>query len=510
MYCGKELPTDASFCSGCESPSRLQKLTMPPAPTPTKGSSVKQVSSLKLMATVLIIVIVLGFTIDRIVNNQVHLSQTSFTSQTTYSTTSQTTYSTQTPPPMPTDENLTDWAQYAMNWFDYKYSVSDVHATRDGIFKIVAIYTFVQTYVTYKKDTPQNYAQSPPETLRLKTGDCEDYAILMASLCESVGLDATVDFVYASYGTENASEAQQKNHAMCMIYFNMNESALGSALSDLRSVYQIPYLGFWYIEEPSRLIVRDNDGFTYVTGKYVSGIWVSLENWDRLKAYERIDYSNDYLANFEVLRNLMDRPFVYVSFAWNYQSIGDTMIVQINVVNYGAVTARNVIVWAGLDAGNGNVYAQDKSLPFSLFLNQNRTVSFTLAIPSGVKTRVLVVVAGDYFERLEREGEWFETSARVGFESKPDVQGNVLTVTVTVTNYGEVIARNVVVWIGLDAGNDRVWTQSKSSPFQLGYGETKAVTLQIEIPRNVHTRLLVWVWGDNLSVLKSEGNWFDT
>jgi len=169
-----------------------------------------------------------------------------------------------------------------------------------------------------------------------------------------------------------------------------------------------------------------------------------------------------------------------------------------------------VIVWAGLDAGNGNVYAQDKSQPFSLSLNQNRIVSFTLTIPFGVKTRIIVVVAGDYFERLESEGQWFETSARVGFESKPAVQGNVLTVTVAVTNYGEVIAKNVVVWIGLDAGNDRVWTQSKSSPFQLGCGETRAVTLQIEIPRNVHTRLLVWVWGDNLSVLKSEGNWFET
>ena len=401
MYCGGELRTDTRFCSSCGKPSRLQKPTISLAETPAKGISVKQVPSPKLIATILIIVIILGFTIDRIVNNQVYLSQPSSTSH--------TTYSTQTSPPIPTDENLRDWAYYAMNWFDYKYSVSDVRATRDGVFKMVAIYTFVQTYVNYKKDIPQNYAQSPSETLRLKTGDCEDYAILMASLCESVGLDASVDFVYASYGSENASEAQQKNHAICMIYFNMNESTLGSALSNLRSIYQIPYLGFWYVEEPSRIIVGDIDGFTYVNSKYSGGIWVSLENWDRLQAYERIDYSNDYLANFEVFRDLMDHPHVYLYFTWKSESIGHTLLVHVSIVNHGVVTAKNVVVWIGLDAGNDRVYAQSKSTPFQLGSDKTRDVTLQVEVPRGIHTRVLVWVYGNNFNVMKSESDWFDS-----------------------------------------------------------------------------------------------------
>jgi len=203
----------------------------------------------------------------------------------------------QNPPVIPQNYNLTRWAYYAMDWFDYKYSISEKLATRDQVFKLAAIYTFVETSVTYKADAPRNYAQSPYETLMLKTGDCEDYAILMASLCEYVGLDASVDIVSASYGSQTPSGLKQKNHAMCMIYFNLDENALQNALSNLRSIYQVTFTRFWWIKEPSRMIARDGYGFAYVNSKYSSGLWASLENWDSLKTYVRIDYSNEYLAN---------------------------------------------------------------------------------------------------------------------------------------------------------------------------------------------------------------------
>ena len=85
-----------------------------------------------------------------------------------------------------------------------------------------------------------------------------------------------------------------------------------------------------------------------------------------------------------------------------------------------------------------------------------------------------------------------------------------MTIDVSVTNYGAVTAKGVIVWAGFDAGNDKAWGASESASFHLGYDETREITLHIEAPKGVHTRVLVWVWGDNFNILKSESDWFST
>ena len=418
------------------------------------------------------------------------------------------------PMQMPSGTNLQNWSYYAMEWFDRTYGKPNVQTTRNSMFKMVAFYYFVNEYLTYKPDPPEGYVQTTFETLQLRTGDCEDYAILMASLCEYAGLDVSLDLAYASRESGYERVSQQKNHAMCMVYFDMTPEELRSAMTNLQGIYRISSLGFWHVDEPSRIIVKEDGGFTYISNKYNRGMWVSLENWDRLQIYHRIDYDTHLLTNFEGLRAVICRPFPLVQFSTSPTTSstqsGYLVTCQVRVTNLGALKAKNVVVSVEADAGSNMVYAQDKSYQFDLTADESRTVPLNLNIPSGVRTRILLRIGGSNFETLKSDGQWFETGAKIGFVWKSASQRGILTITVTVTNYGEVPARNVVVWAAFDAGSGLVYNQQQSPQFDLASQGTRLVTLQVKIPKNVHTRVLVRVYGGNFSMIETQSDWFDT
>ena len=417
------------------------------------------------------------------------------------------------PPSKPSGNNLTEWAHYAMDRFDCEYNTSNVHATRDNLFKMIAIHAFVDEYLTYEK-SKVGEVQNPLDTLKLRTGVCVEYATLMASFCESVGLDALIDLAYASRNSDYVSGDLQKNHALCMVYFNANANELDNAVVNLRSFYRLPIQRFWHVDEPARIIVKEDGGFAYINSKYSSGIWVSFENWDKLKIYQTIDYSNDYLNNFQEFRAVVLRPFACIQYRTSPSTTpaqeGYLVTCQVQVTNLGGLKAKNVVVWLGADAGNTKVYAQGQSSQFDLASNENRVVTLSLKIPSGVKTRLLVRIWGSNFEQLQGSGEWSDTGTRVGFVWKSASQGDILTITVTVTNYGEVPAKNVVVWAAFDAGSGLVYNQQQSAQFDLVDRGTRLVILQVRIPRNVHTRVLVRVSGSNFSTIETQSDWFDT
>lgn len=55
---------------------------------------------------------------------------------------------------------------------------SPVYVELDSTDPLRSVNTFVNTSLSYKADTPGNdYWQSPTESYKLKTGDCEDYAV---------------------------------------------------------------------------------------------------------------------------------------------------------------------------------------------------------------------------------------------------------------------------------------------------------------------------------------------
>jgi hypothetical protein len=55
-----------------------------------------------------------------------------------------------------------------------------------------ALFYFVQDRTQYVKDPDRQYVQLPSDTLVSGGGDCEDHAILLASLLEAIGMDADV------------------------------------------------------------------------------------------------------------------------------------------------------------------------------------------------------------------------------------------------------------------------------------------------------------------------------
>ena len=78
-----------------------------------------------------------------------------------------------------------------------RYEGPNTHAT-----KVFAIYNEVSKRIYYVSDPRKDeYIASPKETWEVRGGDCDDFAILLASLYEAVDLDASIVEVYnQTYG----------------------------------------------------------------------------------------------------------------------------------------------------------------------------------------------------------------------------------------------------------------------------------------------------------------------
>lgn len=86
-----------------------------------------------------------------------------------------------------------------------------------------------------------------------------------------------------------------------------------------------------------------------------------------------------------------------------------------------------------------------------------------------------------------------------------------LTLVADIQNVGTAEARRVKLFVALDAGEDEVWNPVESAFFDLDVGEDTTVMLELSVPRNVHTRILVQVrdaWGNVMD--ESHSEWFDT
>ncbi|MCK5023809.1 MAG: transglutaminase domain-containing protein, partial [Candidatus Aenigmarchaeota archaeon] len=57
---------------------------------------------------------------------------------------------------------------------------------------VTAIYDYVRSSIRFVDDPGSEYMALPCETILAGGGDCEDHAILLASMLESVGIDAVI------------------------------------------------------------------------------------------------------------------------------------------------------------------------------------------------------------------------------------------------------------------------------------------------------------------------------
>lgn len=110
----------------------------------------------------------------------------------------------------------------------------------DPVYKTMAIAHWVGSNVKYVSDPNGfEYVASPIETLKVRAGDCDDFAVLLASLYESIGLDAVVGLV-------DTNGDGVVDHAAAMVYLNMDPDSLLSAMRKYELVFNVRIEGLSY------------------------------------------------------------------------------------------------------------------------------------------------------------------------------------------------------------------------------------------------------------------------
>jgi len=102
---------------------------------------------------------------------------------------------------------------------------SNILANNSNVYSIQAVadaFDWVRDHIAYADD-PQDYWQSSTETMAWRTGDCEDQAILMASIIDQMGGNARVNII--------------DGHAFSTVFVGGN----GTSLSDLREAISSHY-----------------------------------------------------------------------------------------------------------------------------------------------------------------------------------------------------------------------------------------------------------------------------
>ncbi|MEM2944256.1 MAG: transglutaminase-like domain-containing protein [Methanomassiliicoccales archaeon] len=117
--------------------------------------------------------------------------------------------------------------------------------------QIARAFQWVRDHIEYEKENETDIWQSAEETLMRKRGDCEDQAILLASIITALGGNARINFI--------------EGHAFTTVFISMYQSELANVEESLWSYYGtnvtmhiIHYMGYW--------LVIDTAGSMYAGG----------------------------------------------------------------------------------------------------------------------------------------------------------------------------------------------------------------------------------------------------
>jgi hypothetical protein len=143
------------------------------------------------------------------------------------------------------------------------------YAFNDEYFKVFAIGHWVSMNIMYISDPliEGEYIAPPNETLRVGAGDCDDYAVLLAVLYRSVGLDAVVGLI----DTDGDNKA---DHVTALVYFTGNPTEILNGISKWASVLgieveKISYFnadgGVYLIVDPPMSTYKNNPWSIYHT-----------------------------------------------------------------------------------------------------------------------------------------------------------------------------------------------------------------------------------------------------
>jgi len=203
------------------------------------------------------------------------------------------------------------------------------------------------------------YPRYPVETLVDNGGDCEDTAILMASLLKAMGYGV----VLIVFPETPACPGH------CAVGVLGGEGIYGS-------YYEYNGGKYFYLE-------------TTNTG------WAVGQIPDQYKA---------------VRANIYDMtPVPILTHTWISTGRGNIVDLQATVSNLGSSAAEGVYVYTGFDAGNNQIWNAQQSPSFQIGVDEKVTVSTSLRVPQGKHTRLIVQVVYGEYAVDQSYSDWFDT-----------------------------------------------------------------------------------------------------
>jgi transglutaminase-like putative cysteine protease len=197
------------------------------------------------------------------------------------------------------------------------------------------------------------YPRYPIETLVDKGGDCEDTAILTASLIRAMG-----------YG-------------VVLITFS-DHVAVGVAGEDSLPGTYWEYGGkkYFYLETTG-----NGWGIGEVPDQYKNA---------KAKVYPMV-------------------PVPILTHDWDVKANGSYIQIHVTVDNLGSAEAKGVYVFVGFDAGNDQVWNKKVSATFDLGVNESEVATLNLIPPVDKHTRIVVQIVYDGYAVDDSYSKWFDS-----------------------------------------------------------------------------------------------------
>ena len=104
--------------------------------------------------------------------------------------------------------------------------------SNSGKDPVTSLYNYVRMNIMCVGDPGNEYLASPCETIILGGGDCEDHAILLASLLEAVGVDSKILWVPGEHAFVGISMEGIKIEGMCDDVFWLSEKVEDILVAD--------------------------------------------------------------------------------------------------------------------------------------------------------------------------------------------------------------------------------------------------------------------------------------
>lgn len=121
-----------------------------------------------------------------------------------------------------------------------------------NIGKVCAIFDYVDRTITYTDDPGEDYWYRPEDCLGNKSGDCEDYGLLISTMIHLAG------------GTSRLYLTQ--SHAFAAVYAGESQDALSEAMNGIRSYYGTDLKLHYFEDETGYWLIADPLGSFYLGG----------------------------------------------------------------------------------------------------------------------------------------------------------------------------------------------------------------------------------------------------